>query len=428
MINKAKQVLIAGGSVFDPVSGKSEKADVLIIDGVIKEIGKLDNSSFKGELVSAEECLITPGLIDIHAHLREPGHEDRETLANACEAAMVGGFTEVCSMADTDPVCDKQQIVEFIKKQVKDELVEVYPIAAITKKCQGVEITEMAELKRAGAVAVSDDEHPVLNSAVMRRAMEYASMFDLPVMDHCEDTGLTHRGQINESIMSTRLGFLPMPNAAEEILVSRDIRLAELTGARVHLTKISTAVSVDMVRQAKAAGVDITCDVTAHNLVYSDEDLATFDSNLKVNPPMRRPNDVKALIAGVADGTIDAIVTDHSPYALEEIDVEFDAAPFGMIGLETHLSLLITHLVKPGLLNLQQVLNALTVQPRKILKIEQAVIKAGSKANLTVLDLDGERTIKRESLKSLAQNTPLDGQTLKGVVKCVVNKGKVANF
>ena len=428
VINHADKVLISGASVLDPESGSKELRDILVVNGVIEKIGKTDTAGFDGVLVRAEGHLIVPGLFDMHAHLREPGREDQETLESGCAAAMAGGITGLCSMADTEPVCDTHQVVNFIRNKTRDELVEVHPVAAITKKRAGSEITEMAELKRAGAVALSDDESPLLNSAVMRRAMEYASMVGLPVMDHCEDTGLTHRGQMNESVMSTRLGLMPMPNTAEDVIVARDIALAELTGAHLHITKISTAAGVEMVRRAKKAGLKVTCDVTAHNLVYTDKDLVTYDNNLKVNPPMRRPVDVDALLAGVADGTIDAIVSDHSPWALEETDVEFDAAPFGMIGLETLLGLVLTRLVMPGKLSLETAIKAMTINPRKVLGLEIPVIKQGEKANLTVFHPDQQWQVDRAKLHSLSTNTPLHGVRLNGVVKCVLNRGEIAIF
>lgn len=423
MLKKADKHLFAGGTVIDPANGSNQQLDFIVVNGVIDKIGKIDQKNFNGQVIDVTGHIITPGLFDMHVHLREPGREDQETIASGCAAAMAGGFTEICSMPDTEPACDKQEVVRYIKKQADTELIDIHPIAAITKKRAGNEITEMAELKKAGAVAFSDAENPLVNSAVMRRSLEYSAMYNMPIIDHCEDLNLTVQGQMNESIVSTRLGMTPMPNASEEIMIARDIYLADLTGGRIHIAHISTKGGVELVRRAKDQGLRITCEVTPHQLVLTDEHLAGYDSHFKVNPPLRRPEDVEALKEGLKDGTIDVIASDHSPYSIEEKDVEFDAAPFGIIGLETMFGIIYTHIVKEGVLSLEKALSLMVRQPRKILNVPVPVIKEGESANMTIFNPDKKVKIERAKLKSKSKNTPFDGWSFYGPITCVVNKG-----
>lgn len=420
MIEKATNLLLRGGKILNLATGDQIRVDLAVVNGKIEKIGIING--FQGNILDITDNLIVPGLIDMHVHLREPGREDQETITTGCAAAMAGGFTEICAMPDTEPACDKQEVVRFIKKRAEQELVNVHPIAALTKKRAGVELTEMAELQRAGAVAFSDDENSVLNSAVMRRALEYAGMYNMPVITHCEDVHLAAKGQINESIISTRLGLTPVPNAAEDVMIARDIALAQLTGGRIHIAQISTKRGVEMVKRAKQEGLQITCDVTPYHLFLTDEAMISYDTNLKVYPPLRQAVDRDALLAGIKDGTIDAITSDHSPYSIEEKDVEFVEAPFGMIGLETMLALIITHIVKKGIIPLEKAIELLSIGPRKILNLDVPVIKEGEPANLTIFNSESSFVVDAGKQYSKSHNTPFAGQTLYGRAQCVVNR------
>ena len=420
---KTEQILLSGGEIINPENGNRQKNDLIIINGKIDSIGNFDKKSFSGDVIDATGTLIMPGLIDMHVHLREPGREDEETIESGCEAAMAGGMTAVCAMPNTDPPCDKQQTVKYLINRAKNELVDVLPIAAITKKRAGQEITEMAELVKAGAVGFSDDGSPVQNTDVMRRALEYAAMYDSVIIDHCEDPYLFKGGHMNEGIMSTRLGVPPIPSIGEEIMIGRNIHLAKYTGGRIHIAHISTKDGVELVRRAKNEGVNITCEVTPHHLVLTDEALVNYDTNLKMNPPLRTAEDVEALKQGLSDGTIDVIASDHAPHSIEEKDVEFIAAPFGIIGLETMLGLIQTFIVDKGILSLEQALNKMSLAPRKILNLDMPKIEKGAKANTTVIYPDKEWTVNAKTLKSLSKNTPFDNWNLKGRVKCVINNG-----
>ncbi|MBN2413777.1 dihydroorotase [candidate division KSB1 bacterium] len=423
MLKKLDKYLFKGGKIIDPLGGSMKQLDLVVVNGIIDKTGQIEQTQFAGQIIDITDHIVAPGLFDMHVHLREPGREDQETIKSGCAAAMAGGFTEICSMPDTEPACDKQEVVRFIKKHSESELVNVNPIAAITKKRAGSEITEMAELRKAGAVAFSDAENPVVNSAVMRRALEYSSMYDMTIIDHCEELKLTANGQMNESMISTRLGLLPMPNAAEEIIIARDIFLAELTGGKVHIPHISTRRGVDLVRRAKNEGLKITCEVAPHQLILSDESVVGYDTNFKVNPPFRRPEDIDALKEGLKDGTIDVIASDHSPYSIEEKDVEFNVAPFGIIGLETMLGIINTHIVREGILSLEKAVSLMSIQPRNILNLPVPEIREGETANITIFNPDKKVKIERAKLHSLSKNTPFDGRTFYGSVKCVMNKG-----
>jgi len=423
VLKKLDKYLFKGGKIVDLTNESQKQLDLVIINGSIDKIGNVEQTQFDGQIIDITNHLIVPGLFDMHVHLREPGREDQETIESGCAAAMTGGFTEICSMPDTDPACDKQEVIRFIKKRSDLELVNVNPVAAITKKRAGNEITEMAELRQAGAVAFSDDENPVINSSVMRRALEYSSMYNMPIIDHCEDLQLSAKGQMNESIMSTRLGLMPVPNAAEEIMIARDIFLTELTGGRIHIAHISTKRGVELVRRAKNEGLNITCEVTPHHLLLSDEYLVGYDTNFKVNPPLRRHEDIDALKEGLKDGTIDVIASDHSPYTIEEKDVEFNQAPFGIIGLETMFGIIITHIVNEGILSLEKALSLISVQPREILNLPLPVIKEGESANITIFNPNKKVKVEQEKVKSKSKNTPFGGWTFYGSIKCVMNKG-----
>ncbi len=422
---KAHDVLLANGAILNLQTGRNEQVDLVVMNGNIDAIRKIDAASFSGKVIDLGGPVIVPGLIDMHVHLREPGREDEETVESGARAAMAGGFTAVCSMPNTDPACDKQEIVRFLKKQAEALPVEVFPIAAITKKREGKEITEMAELLRAGAVAFSDDGSPVQNAAVMRRALEYASMYGAPIIDHCEDQHLSAGGHMHEGRMSTRLGVAGVPDISEEIMISRDISLAAYTGGHIHIAHISTQKGVEQVRRAKEAGIKVTCEVTPHHLALTDEALLHYDTNLKMSPPLRTAVDVEALMAALKDGTIDVFASDHAPHSVEEKEVEFAAAPNGILGLQSMVGIILAHVVKPGHLTLAEALAKMTINPRKILNIAVPEIKVGAPANLTFLHPDKTWVFDPALNRSLSRNTPFWGWSLQGQVGGVCNKGLI---
>ncbi len=420
---KANNVLLTGGDILDLQTGKRMKTDLVISRGKIDKIGKEESASFNGEVRDISGCVVTQGLMDMHVHLREPGREDEETVETGCAAAMAGGFTAVCSMPNTEPVCDNQEVVRFLKRRSEELLVDVFPIAAITKKRSGKEITEMAELAAAGAVAFSDDGSPVQNAAVMRHALEYAAMFKLPIIDHCEEEALAAGGQMHEGRMSTRLGMPGIPDISEEIMISRDISLAEYTGSAVHIAHVSTAKSVERIRRAKEAGVPVTCEVTPHHLAFTDEELMHYDTNYKMNPPLRTSQDVQALLMALKDGVIDAFASDHAPHSSEEKEVEFAAAPNGILGLQTMVGVIISKVVQTGHLTLAEALAKMAIAPRNILHLSIPQIKEGEMANLTILYPEKNWIMEPGLNKSRSRNMPYFGWTLPGAVYGVCNKG-----
>lgn len=409
--------------VVNPDSMTQKESDVLVEAGKLKEIGKIDDAAFRGTVIECKGYVLCPGLIDMHVHLREPGREDEETVESGADAAMMGGFTSICPMPNTEPAADNAEVIEFLKKRARDLLVDVFPIAAVTKGRAGAELTEMGELVEAGAVAFSDDGDPVATAEMMRRAMEYARLFDAPIIDHCEDKSLSKNGSMHEGRISTQLGMIGIPSLSEEIIVARDIQVAEFTRGRLHIAHISTAGAVELVRQAKARGVKVTCEVMPHHFTLNHEAVLSYDTNAKMNPPLRTAADVEAMLAGLRDGTIDVIATDHAPHSIEEKEVEFAAAPFGIIGLETALGLVMTHLVKPGVLTLPQAIAKMTVNPAAILKLERGRLKIGAPASLTIFDPEVNWTVDKRTLKSRSKNTPFHGWKLQGRVVGLYNNG-----
>jgi dihydroorotase len=424
-IKPAKKILFRHAKIINGLTEQSDANDLLIIDGNITDI-KPEISlppDFNGEIFDLQNRLICPGFLDMHVHFREPGREDEETLLSGAQAAMAGGFSAVCPMPNTQPVTDNREIIEFVFDEMKDHLVSVYPVAATTKGQKGEELVEMAELIDAGVVAFSDDGKSVANSLVLRRALEYARMFDVPIIEHCEDAALAEGGAMHEGFVSTNLGLAGIPTIAEDLVVARNIMLAEFTNSKIHIAHISTKGAVELVRHAKERGIAVTAEATPHHFSLTDANVNSFDANFKMNPPLRSEEHVQAIIEGLKDGTIDAIATDHAPHSVEEKEVEFDAAPFGIIGLETALGLIIQHLVKPGILNWRQVVEKLSLNPYRILGLSAPKIQIGEMANLTIIDPEANWTVDKTKFKSRSRNTPFDGWKLSGRIFGVMNNG-----
>jgi dihydroorotase len=408
--------------VVDPSQNKDCIEDVFIESGII--VSKPSNKSSK--VIDGKGKIAVPGLIDVHCHLREPGLEHKETILTGTHSAAKGGITSLFCMPNTKPVIDNAPTVEFILlKAQKEGIVNVFPVGCVTKGSLGIELSEIGILKKAGIVAVSDDGSPVSNSQIMRRALEYTKMFNIPVISHCEDKELSANGVMNESLNSTILGLRGIPAQAEEIMVSRDIMLAELTGGYLHITHISTAGSVDMVRRAKKRGIKVTADTCPHYFSLTDDDVRIYDTNTKMNPPLRSKKDVEAIKKGLADGTIDCIATDHAPHTQEEKSREFDLAPFGIIGFETMLSLVLNELVDAKLLTLSQAIEKMSFNPAKIFNLHnRGSLKEGSIADITIIDPQYEYKFEKEDILSKSKNSPFIGKTFKGRALTVIVRGK----
>ena len=417
-------VVIRHGRVIDPgrINGQ---ADVLIQDGKIAQVGKSLAVPPGSTVMDAGGKWVLPGFVDLHVHLREPGFEYKETIQTGTAAAVAGGFTSVCCMPNTTPVNDNQSVTEFILEKARAAgLANVFPIGAITKGSEGKELAEFGELKDAGCVAVSDDGKPVMNGMVMRRALEYARAFALTVVDHCECLHLSEGGCMHEGLVATELGLHGVPAAAEDVMVARNLALAELTGGRLHLAHLSTAGSVRMVREAKARGVKITSEACPHHFLLTVEAVREFNTNAKMNPPLRSRKDVDAIKEGLKDGTIDAIATDHAPHADFEKQREFDYAPFGVVGLETAWGLALT-LVDEGTLSVEQVVALLTVQPARAFGLPKGTLAVGADADVTIVDPEAQWVVEPERFRSKGRNTPFAGWKLKGRVVTTIVSGRV---
>ncbi len=417
-------IRIRGGRIIDPSQNIDRTGDLLLRDGRVVAID--DKATGADELIDASGLIVCPGLIDVHVSLREPGNEEDETTASGTHAALAGGMTSIACMPDTSPVVDNRAAAEFILLQAERAgHCHVFPLGAVTRNNAGQELAEIGQLVEAGAVAFTDAKRPVANAEVMRRALEYTRMFNRPIFNHPQVPELVDGGVMHEGYYSTLLGLRGMPAAAEEIMVSRDLALAEMTGGRLHLMCLSTSGSVENVRRAKRRGIQVTAEVTPHHLALTDEALASFDSNFKVDPPLRSPEHIDALIEGLKDGTIDVISSDHQPYAEEKKDRELDLVPFGIVGLETLLPICAKVLIEPGHLTWPELISRLTVFPAGVLGIPKGTLRPGADADVTLFDPDVQWTIDAAKFRSQSRNTPFDGWSVRSRVHTVIVSGKV---
>jgi len=417
-------ILLRNGHLIDPLSGRDLVSDIHIVDGVIQRIGKISSANKDTVVYDLAEKVVAPGFIDMHVHLREPGFEHKETIETGCRAAAAGGFTAVCCMPNTNPPIDDASVVRSIIERARcidGGIVDVYPIAAVTKGREGHELAPMMELADAGAIAFTDDGAPIESAEIMRRALEYASMIGKPIIQHAEDRSLTLGGVMNEGIISTSLGLPGMPPVAEEIMVARDIQLIEYAGGAYHVAHISTRGAVELVRSAKSKRLPVTCEVTPHHFTLTEEEVRSFNTNTKMSPPLRTREDVEALKEGLRDGTIDVIATDHAPHSLDEKEVEYARAPFGIVGLETAIGLAITELVESKVLSFGQLVEKCSVNPRRILGLPSIIISEGKRANLTIIDQRKEWIVDTALFKSKSKNSPFNGRRLRGKAFAVIN-------
>jgi len=411
------RLLIHGGRVIDPSQDLDGSFDLLVEDGCVAKIDGRIEPPGDAETFDASGRVVAPGLIDIHVHLREPGQEYKETVRTGTMAAAAGGFTAVACMANTEPVNDNRSVTEHILLEARRHgYARVYPIGAVSKGLEGQELAEIGEMVRAGAKAVSDDGKPVMNAELMRRALLYAQHFGIPVIQHAEDLNLTGAGVMHEGEWSTRLGLPGIPGAAEDVMVARDLILTEDTRGRYHVAHLSTARSLEMVRRARSQGLAVTCEAAPHHLILTDEEVARsgFSTQTKMKPPLRSERDREALVNGLADGAIDCIASDHAPHHADEKDVQFNLAPFGILGLETTLSLCLDRLVRPGILSLARLVELLSTGPARVLSLPGGTLKPGSPADVTVFHPDEEVTIRAAAFRSRSRNTPFDGWKLRG--------------
>ncbi|MBM4146302.1 MAG: dihydroorotase [Nitrospira sp.] len=427
------RILIQNGHIIDPSQGMSGTGDILIEDGKIKDIKtksreqrqKTRDDDHTERIIDAKGLIVLPGLIDMHVHLREPGFEYKETISSGTLAAVKGGFTTVCCMPNTFPVNDNASVTEFIKRKASQEgHCTVLPIGAITKGQKGEELAEIGTMKKEGCIAFSDDGHPVMNSLIMRRALEYSKAFGVPIISHCEDLTLSEDGVMNEGLLSVTLGLKGIPAEAEQIMIFRDILLAELTGGRLHIAHVSTEGSVNLIRNAKKRGVQVTAETCPHYFSITEEAVSGYNTNAKVNPPLRTKRDIEAIKEGLRDGTLDVIATDHAPHHRDEKMREFDMAPFGISGLENAVSLSL-RLVREGILTMDQLVEKMTINPAEILQINKGNLKVGSDADLVIIDTDKEFAVRSDQFVSKGKNTPFEGWMTEGTPVLTVCKGKI---
>ena len=419
-------VLIQGGTLIDPEAGVSRRADLLVREGRIAAIGT-DLGASDVSTFDASGAYVSPGWIDMHVHLREPGYEHKETIATGARAAAAGGFTAVACMPNTDPPIHTRDVVEFVVERGRETPVDVHPIGTVSKKRAGEELAELSDMIQGGAVAFSDDGSPVQDAGLMRRALEYSATLDRPIINHMEDLTLNPHGQMHEGTVSARVGIKGIPALAEDVMVARDCLLAEYTGGHVHVAHISTRGGVDLVRRAKARGARVTAEVCAHHLALTDEEVerSGFSTHAKMHPPLRSADDVEALKEGLADGTIDVLCTDHAPHARHEKEVEFAAAPFGILGLETCWGLIGRELIEPGILSIEEAVEKLTAAPRRILRLPVPELADGAVANLTIFDATTEWTFTRGDIRSKSSNTPFLGAPMVGQPLAIYHKGRL---
>ena len=423
------KLLIANGYIIDPAQGTNTGKNLLIEDGRVVGLSSHSDGVPEGaEVFDATGLIVAPGFIDMHVHLREPGHEYKETIASGAAAAIAGGFTTVCAMPNTNPINDNAAVTRFVIEQAERAgLASVFPIGAITKNSDGTELAEMGEMKDAGIIAVSDDGRPVPTAGMMRRAMEYARGFDLPVIDHCEEKSLARGGVMHEGHWSLVLGMRGMPAVAEEVDAERNCLLAELTGARVHLAHLSTRGAIEAVRRAKEKGLPVTCEAAPHHWTLTDEAVQAYDTNTKMSPPLRSQDHVEAIIEGLRDGTIDAIATDHAPHHADEKALEYDQAPFGIVGLETAIGLAMERLVNEGVISLERLVELCATNPARILRLEdRGTLRAGTRADLTIIDPEMTWTFDVSRSKSKSRNTPFDGYEFRGGAIATIVSGRIA--
>ncbi|MCK5595315.1 dihydroorotase [bacterium] len=420
------KLLIKNGTVIDPSQNMVERTDIFIENNKICKLGKNINEK-DCKILNAMGMIVSPGFIDMHAHLREPGREDAETIAAGTTSAAKGGFTSVCCMPNTEPAIDNQSVVKFVLEKAKKEgKVNVFPIGAITKARKGAELAEIGDMKDAGIVAVSDDGNWVENAALMRRALEYSEMFNILVISHCEDRSLSEKGVMNEGYASTVLGLEGIPRESEEIAVFRDISLAKMLNAGIHIAHVSSRGTVKLIREAKSRKIKVSCEVTPNHFALTEQAVKGYDAKTKVNPPLRSEDDIKAVKNGLADGTIDVIATDHAPHTVTEKEYEYNNAPFGIVGFETAVGLAFTELVHSGVLSLSQLIEKLSCNPAKILGFEtKGTLKIGADADITIINENKEWTVDINKFLSKSKNSPYHNRKLKGKVIATIVGGKI---
>jgi dihydroorotase len=425
MIQSMNMLLIKNGRVVDPSQGLDAVQDVLLQEGRVAQVGP-SLSAAGAKVIDAAGLLVAPGFIDLHVHLREPGNEHAETIESGARAAAAGGFTSICAMPNTEPVNDNATVTQFIVETARRVVVRVFPVGAISHGSQGEQLAEIGDMKRAGIVAISDDGRPVMNSGLMLHAMEYSLAFGLPVIDHCEDLNLSAAGQMHEGEVSARLGLRGISGASEDVVVARNILLAAQVGARLHIAHLSTARALDLVRMARQQAVRVTCEVTPHHFTLSDEDIRNYDTNCKMKPPLRSRKDVAAMIEGLADGTVDAIASDHAPHPGSEKMQEFELAPFGIIGLETTLGLALERLYHPGRVSLTRLVELFSTNPARLLGFENlGTLRPGAEADVTIFSTGREWRYDVNASCSKSRNTPFDGREFRGGPQITIVRGGI---